>query len=106
MANEIKLNLKNSAQMKLALSALSNNDIQRVASAIAEVLQPEFDSKADQLALDDTNARIGKLGNLQTTDKSNTVAAINELVGNMGDIDTALDNIIAMQNSYIGGDSV
>lgn len=57
--------------------------------------------------------RVGWLIELNTIDKTNTVAAINELVGNidslgtqMGDIDTALDNIIAMQNSYIGGDSV
>lgn len=56
---------------------------------------------------------IGNLDSLETIDKSNTVNAINELVGNIdslgtqiGNIDTALDNIIAMQNSYIGGDSV
>ena len=56
---------------------------------------------------------IGQPENLQTTDKSNTVAAINEIVGNidsldiqMGNVKAALDNIIEMQNSYIGGDSV
>ena len=47
---------------------------------------------------------IGELGNLKTTDTSSIVAAINELVDNMGDIETALDGIISIQNALIGGD--
>ena len=130
------------------LLRLKTNNKETLVDAINEVIG-YVDSKADQSALDVTDAKIGNVeelttpthkvvvsainyllhhceGNrdelvirtdrlegmigqpehLQTTDKSNTVAAINELVGDMGDIGTALDEIIALQNSLIGGDSV
>lgn len=49
---------------------------------------------------------IGELGNLKTTDTSSIVAAINELVDDMGDIEVALDSIISIQNALIGGENV
>lgn len=48
MADEIKLNLKNNNQIKLALSTLSDAEIRRIVSAIEETLQDEFNTKADQ----------------------------------------------------------
>ena len=53
MADELKLNLTNNNQMKLALSTLSDAEIRRIVSALVTVLQPQFDSKADQTALDE-----------------------------------------------------
>lgn len=47
----------------------------------------------------------GNLNNLKTQEKSSIVGAINELVDNMGDVEAALDSIIAIQNTLIGGDN-
>ena len=57
-----------------------------------------------EVALRASDASVGDTAELQTTDKSSIVAAINELVGNMGDIEGALDSIIAIQNTLIGGE--
>ena len=64
-------------------------------------------------AVNEVNNKVGDNEELKTLYKTNIVTAINELVGyidifdkELGDIDIALENIIAMQNSYIGGDSV
>lgn len=57
------------------------------------------DNLADQEA-------IGNLCDLKTQEKSSLVAAINELVGDMGDVEKALDSIIAIQDTLIGGDEV
>lgn len=37
---------------------------------------------------------------------SYTAEEIDEILSNVGDIDTALDSIIAIQNKLIGGDDV
>ena len=44
----------------------------------------------------------GNLADLTTTDKTNLVAAINEVDEQIGDIETALDGIITIQNQLMG----
>lgn len=48
---------------------------------------------------------VGKLKDLRTETKENVVAAINEIVLSVGDIDAALDGILALQESIIGGET-
>lgn len=62
-------------------------------------IQTLYRDKADTVVLNEINTNL----DAKITVNSQAITALQQ---NMGDIDTALDNIIDLQNSYIGGDSV
>lgn len=82
-----------------ALDNLETNDKSNLVNAINEIVAS---GSSSGIIVDQTynstsaNAQSGKA----------VAEAIAEVDEKVGDIDTTLDNIIAMQNSYIGGDSV
>lgn len=81
------------------LSASSENAVQN------KVIKEAIDTEAGKRALQDgkLDAKIGNLNNLETTNKSSTVAAINELHDALLPIDTAMDDtsVHAVQNKVI-----
>ena len=64
-------------------------------------------SKDNQVVIgNDSVAETVLKGNVIIRDTDGTEHEVNSLFAQMGDISTALDSIIALQNSYIGGASV
>lgn len=101
----------------------------KAVSQAVNLLSLNLDNIKNQIELniDNLSAHVGDLQNLDTVNKVSVVDAINEvrfeidqdrivqsqntsnienLMSQMGNIDSVLTNIIAIQNSYIGGDSV
>ena len=131
--NKEKLKLNLPPAPALNFSALSNGDIQRIVAAVEMALQGDFDLlnqnidthttdtqkhisaderalwngnvekiKQNQEAISNIEGHIGDIYDMVHVNKGN----IEALQTQLGNIDTALKNIIDIQNTLMGGDAV